>query len=161
MPATCIVTSEWTVLRDRMGCAKGTQIGDLMFLGIHCHVTGATPREMLQKEQQSSAARETNGADTEGTGRKTWNWQQTARNDGTKTGENYKTRCFVMSALYLVMLQLTPWRRALLEKLTDQLVTKFTTFHGTRRFITVFTRTRHGPYPEPDEPNRHPPTLFS
>jgi len=34
-------------------------MGDLMFLGKHCHVIGATPREMLQKEQQSSAKRGT------------------------------------------------------------------------------------------------------
>jgi hypothetical protein len=39
---------------------------------------------------------------------------------------------------------LTPWSRVLLEKLTGfQLVTKFPTFYGTRRFITVFTSTRH------------------
>jgi hypothetical protein len=35
---------------------------------------------------------------------------------------------------------LTPWSRGLLEKLTDfQLVTKFTAFYGTRKFITAFT----------------------
>jgi len=35
---------------------------------------------------------------------------------------------------------LTPWRRILLEKLTDfQLVKKYPAFHGTRRFITAFT----------------------
>jgi hypothetical protein len=38
---------------------------------------------------------------------------------------------------------LTPLSRVLLEKLTvTQLVKKFPTFYGTRRFITVFTRTR-------------------
>jgi len=39
---------------------------------------------------------------------------------------------------------LTPWCRVLLEKLTGlQLVKKFPTFHGTRRFITVLTSIRH------------------
>jgi len=38
----------------------------------------------------------------------------------------------------------TPWCRVLLEKLTGlQLVKKFTTFHGTRRFITALTSVRH------------------
>ena len=39
---------------------------------------------------------------------------------------------------------LTPWCRILLEKLTGlQLVKKFPTFHGTRRFITALTNVRH------------------
>ena len=39
---------------------------------------------------------------------------------------------------------LTPWCRVLLEKLTGlQLVKKFPTFHGTRRFITALTSVRH------------------
>ena len=39
---------------------------------------------------------------------------------------------------------LTPWCRVLLEKLTGlQLVKKFPTFHGTRRFITTLTSFRH------------------
>ena len=39
---------------------------------------------------------------------------------------------------------LTPWLRVLLEKLTDlQLVKKFTTFYGTRRFIAALTNVRH------------------
>ena len=39
---------------------------------------------------------------------------------------------------------LTPWCRVLLEKLTGlQLVKKFPTFHGTRRFITILTSVRH------------------
>ena len=38
---------------------------------------------------------------------------------------------------------LTPWSRVLLEKLTGlQLVKKFPTFYGTRKFITVFTSAR-------------------
>ena len=39
---------------------------------------------------------------------------------------------------------LTPWCRVLLEKLTGlQLVKKFPSYHGTRRFITALTRIRH------------------
>ena len=38
----------------------------------------------------------------------------------------------------------TTWVRVLLEKLIgSQLVKKFPTFHGTRRFITAFTNARH------------------
>jgi hypothetical protein len=46
---------------------------------------------------------------------------------------------------------LTPWSRGLFEKLTGpQLVTKFSAFYGTRRFITAFTRPAANPYSEPD-----------
>ena len=39
---------------------------------------------------------------------------------------------------------LTPWSRVLLEKLASlQLVKKFPTFYGTRRFLTALTRARH------------------
>ena len=39
---------------------------------------------------------------------------------------------------------LTPWCRVLLEQLIGlQLVKKFPTFHGTRRFITALTSVRH------------------
>jgi len=39
---------------------------------------------------------------------------------------------------------LTPWSTVLLEKLTGfELVKKFPTFYGTRRFITAFTSARH------------------
>ena len=45
---------------------------------------------------------------------------------------------------YLITYLLTPWCRVLLEKLTGlQLVKKFATFHGTRRFITALTSVRH------------------
>ena len=45
---------------------------------------------------------------------------------------------------YLLTYLLTPWRRALLEKLTgSQLVKKFLAFYGARRFITAFTSIRH------------------
>ena len=45
---------------------------------------------------------------------------------------------------YLLTYVLTPWCRVLLEKLTGlQLVKKFPTFHGTRRFITAYTSVRH------------------
>jgi len=39
---------------------------------------------------------------------------------------------------------LTPWGRVLLEKLASlQLVKKFPTFYGTRRFLTTLTSARH------------------
>ena len=45
---------------------------------------------------------------------------------------------------YLLPYLLTPWSRVLLEKLTvSQLVKKFPTFYGTRKFITAFTTARH------------------
>jgi hypothetical protein len=46
--------------------------------------------------------------------------------------------------LYVNTYSLTLWSRVLLEKLTGlQLVKKFPTFYGTRRFITAFTSARH------------------
>ena len=49
--------------------------------------------------------------------------------------------CYLPSVLTY---SLTPWCRVLLEKLTGlQLVKKFPTFHGTRRFITALTSVRH------------------
>ena len=45
---------------------------------------------------------------------------------------------------YLITYLLNPWNRVLPEKLTDlQLVKKYPVFYGTRRFITVFTRSRY------------------
>ena len=45
---------------------------------------------------------------------------------------------------YLLTYLLTLWCRVFLEKLTGlQLVKKFPTFHGTRRFITALTSVRH------------------
>ena len=39
---------------------------------------------------------------------------------------------------------LTPWSRVLLEKLASlQLVKKFPSFYGTRRFLTALTSARH------------------
>jgi hypothetical protein len=45
---------------------------------------------------------------------------------------------------YLLTHSLTPWSRGLPEKLIGpQLFWKFSTFHGTRRFITTFTKASH------------------
>ena len=45
---------------------------------------------------------------------------------------------------YLFTYLLTPGCRVLLEKLTgSQLVKKFPSFYGIRRFITAFTTARH------------------
>jgi hypothetical protein len=40
-------------------------------------------------------------------------------------------------------IEFTPWSRLLQKPRVTQLVKKFTVSYGTRRFITVFTRTRH------------------
>ena len=61
------------------------------------------------------------------------------------------TLAFYLSYFFLLQVRgilltylLTPWCKVLLEKLTDlQLVKKFPTFHGTRRFITALTSVRH------------------
>jgi hypothetical protein len=46
---------------------------------------------------------------------------------------------------YLLTSLFTTWSKVLLEKLTDfQLVKKFPSFYGTRRFVTAFTRARLG-----------------
>jgi hypothetical protein len=45
---------------------------------------------------------------------------------------------------YVLTYLLTPWSRVLLEKLIGfQLVKKFPSFYGTRRFITAFTSGHH------------------
>jgi hypothetical protein len=47
--------------------------------------------------------------------------------------------------------QLSQWSRILLEKLTgSQLVKKFPTFYGIKRYITAFTRAATCPGPEPN-----------
>ena len=49
----------------------------------------------------------------------------------------------LLSLLFESSYLLTPWCRVLLEKLTGlQLVKKFPTFHGTRRFITAVRSVR-------------------
>ena len=59
---------------------------------------------------------------------------------------------------YLLTYILTPWSRALIEKITGwQLVKKFPAFYGTRRFITAFTRSTTSPCPEPDQSSPCPP----
>ena len=58
----------------------------------------------------------------------------------------YATLYYSQSVIlyYLLTYLLTPWCRVLLEKLTGlQLVKKFPTFYGTRRFITALTSVCH------------------
>ena len=47
------------------------------------------------------------------------------------------------AAYYLINYLLTPWSRALLEKLTGFQLVKFPALYGTRRFITAFTTAHH------------------
>jgi hypothetical protein len=65
--------------------------------------------------------------------------------DNSKRHISSTTQCaFQIWATILLTYLLTPWCRVLLEGLTGpQLVKKFPTFYGTRKFITSFTRVRH------------------
>ena len=50
----------------------------------------------------------------------------------------------ICSEMFRLAYLLTPWSRVLLQKLIgSQLVKKFPAFYGTRKFITVLTRSRH------------------
>ena len=49
---------------------------------------------------------------------------------------------------------ITPWSRALIEKLTgSELVKKFSIFYGTQKFITAFRNSDTCPCRQPDQPN--------
>jgi len=51
---------------------------------------------------------------------------------------------YIYIYIHIFAYLLTPWSRVLLENLTSfQLVKKFPTFYGTRRFITAFISARH------------------
>ena len=55
---------------------------------------------------------------------------------------SFKIYTYVLT--YLLIYLLTPWSKALLEKLVgSQLVKKFPALYVTRRFITAFTSTRN------------------
>jgi hypothetical protein len=55
-----------------------------------------------------------------------------------------KVNTFRAMMAMLSSIRLTPWSRALLEKVTNaQLLKKFLAFFETRNFITVFTRAHH------------------
>ena len=57
---------------------------------------------------------------------------------------SYWTKQDVQAVSLIVTYLLIPWCRVLLEKLTGlQLVKKFPTFHGIRRFMTALTSVRH------------------
>ena len=61
--------------------------------------------------------------------------------------ENSQISSWIMirpGVAYLHAYLLTPWNKAILNKLTcSQLVNKFASFYGTRMFITSFTSARH------------------
>jgi len=64
--------------------------------------------------------------------------------DCIQCAAKYFITTYNLKTTYLLTYLLTPWCRVLLEKLTGlQLVKKFPTFHGTRRFITTLTSVRH------------------
>jgi hypothetical protein len=54
------------------------------------------------------------------------------------------TDIMMMMMMMVIIIIINPWDRVLLEKLTDsQLVNKFPTFYGTRKYITAFASARH------------------
>jgi hypothetical protein len=63
----------------------------------------------------------------------------------TRNSGYYERRLYEwLTEIHTILTNQLPWSRVLLEKLTrPQLFNKFTVFHGTRRFITVFTSVRH------------------
>ena len=61
-----------------------------------------------------------------------------------------ETACIIPPVLSTYLLN--PWHRVLLEELTvSQLVKKFPTFYGNRRFITAFISAFYLSYPKPDQ----------
>jgi flagellar basal body-associated protein FliL len=55
-----------------------------------------------------------------------------------------KKKLATIIIIIIIIIIITPASRVLLERLTgSQLVKKFPTFYGTRRFITAFTSARH------------------
>jgi hypothetical protein len=49
-----------------------------------------------------------------------------------------------------------PYTKLTEELIVSNLVKKFLIFYGTRKFVTVFTKARCGPYSESDECNARP-----
>ena len=63
----------------------------------------------------------------------------------------------IVLCTYLLTYLLTPYSTVLLKQLTgSQLVKKFPAFYGTRGFITAFTASGTGLYPEPTPSSLHP-----
>jgi hypothetical protein len=70
-------------------------------------------------------------------------WQTKQFHFLLKSVEMRMWRALACSLTYLLTYSLTPQGRNILEKLTgSQLVKKFPTFYGTRKFITAFTSAR-------------------
>ena len=67
---------------------------------------------------------------------------------GNVIRKDYEANNSLKYQTYKLTYLLTPWRRVLLEKLTGlQLVKKFPTFYGTRKFITALTSVLGQPNP--------------
>jgi hypothetical protein len=65
----------------------------------------------------------------------------------------------LLSIVHGLGISLTPYSRVLGNVIVAKLVTKFCSFHGTQRFITVFTTAATGTYPELVESISHTYTL--
>jgi hypothetical protein len=49
-----------------------------------------------------------------------------------------------VTVIIIIIIIIIPWSRVLREKLKcPELLKKFPSFYGTRRFITVYARVRH------------------
>ena len=65
--------------------------------------------------------------------------------------------CVCVCVCHLLTHSLTPWSRVLLDKLTVfQLVKKFPTLYGTRRFIPSIHKCPPPVYPEPTRSSPYP-----
>jgi hypothetical protein len=65
------------------------------------------------------------------------------RDPGSRINKSGFIRQNLIRQKLINLLAITPWSTVLPEKLTrPQLLNKFPAFYGTRRFITIFTRTR-------------------
>ena len=99
-----------------------------------------------------------------------WAYQNSQRVVARREEDLSSTRLYHQNT-YLI----TQWSRGLLEKLTDsQLVKKFPTFYGTRRFITPHSQVHATcPYPEqarsspcphiplPEDPTSYYPPIYA
>jgi len=69
-------------------------------------------------------------------------------------------KCNAFTDFDLVILkiisQITQYNKDVLEEIVvTQLVKKYSVFHATKEFITIFTKAATGSYPEPDKSSRN------
>jgi len=62
---------------------------------------------------------------------------------GVRQAEQFSIGSLALQCKYQGITKLTPWKRIILKNLKVPQLIKFLTFHGTQRFITIFTRAHH------------------